>query len=112
VRALCIKRLLRPSTFVVGQAVTVAKRMMAGVNKEGGGALVTAVMFESEETTLYNVKYVVSAATEQRLPEALLTVPSAQTPRASSSFSTSSTLPSVEAELRRELEDTKRKYEE
>jgi hypothetical protein len=30
VRSLCPKRLLRPSTCVVGQAVTVAKRMMRG----------------------------------------------------------------------------------
>jgi hypothetical protein len=55
-RALCPKRLLRPSTFVVGQAVTVAKRMMAGVNKEGGAARVTAVTFESDESTLYDIK--------------------------------------------------------
>jgi hypothetical protein len=104
---LCPMRLLRPTTFVVGQSVTVAKRMMPGVNKEGGAARVTAITFENDKTTLYDVKYVVSTATEKRLPEALLSVPSAP-----SSFSTSSTLPSVEAELRRELEDTKRKYEE
>jgi hypothetical protein len=92
-RALSPKRLLRPSAFVVGQSVTVAKRMMAGVNKEGGAALVTEVTFESDETTLYSVKYVVSTATEKRLPEALHSVPSAPTPRASSSFSTSTTPP-------------------
>jgi hypothetical protein len=59
--ALCPKNLLHPSAFVVGQSVTVAKRMMAGVNKEGGAAIITAVTFESDETTLYNVKYVESA---------------------------------------------------
>ena len=92
--------------------MTVAKRMMAGVNKEGGAARVTAVTFESDESTLYDVKYVVNSTTEKRLPEALLSVPSAPTPRASSSFSTSSTLPSMEADLRLELENTRRKHKE
>jgi hypothetical protein len=99
VRALCPDRLLRPSAFVVGQPVTVAKRMMAGVNKEGGTARVTAVTFECDESTLYEIKYVVNSSTEQRLPEALLSVPTAPTPRASSSFSTFPPLASMETEL-------------
>jgi hypothetical protein len=73
--------------------------MMAGVNKEGGLALVTAVTFESDESTLYDIKYVVNSTTEKRLPEALLSVPSTPTPRASSSFSTFPPLASMETEL-------------
>jgi hypothetical protein len=79
----------RASTFTVGQAVRVAKRMMAGENKEGGQALVTAVSF-SGDSAMYDVKYLMSTGSEKNLPEGLLSVPEVVPCRASSAASSSS----------------------
>jgi hypothetical protein len=100
----------RTSTFIVGQAVRVAKRMMAGENKEGGQALVTAVSF-SGDSAMYDVKYLMTTGSEKNLPEGLLSVPEDVPCRASSSSASSSEARREEG-LQRELAETKRRYEQ
>jgi hypothetical protein len=94
--------------------VTVAKRMMTGVNKEGGQALVTAITFDGD-SALYDVKYVLRGTVEKLLPEALLSVPRAVPSRATSSSSRASSETRRESgrevELQRQLADMKQKYE-
>jgi hypothetical protein len=111
----------RASTFTVGQAVRVAKRMMAGENKEGGQALVTAVSF-SGDSAMYDVKYLLSTGSEKNLPEGLLSVPEVVPRRASSVASSSSSVASSSSSsssearrdegLQRMLEETTRRYEQ
>ena len=84
--------------------------MMAGENKEGGQALVTAVSF-SGDSAMYDVKYLMTTGSEKNLPEGLLSVPEDVPCRASSSSASSSEARREEG-LQRELAETKRRYEQ
>lgn len=87
-RKLIRARLPGSSRYKVGEAVVVAKRMMAGVNKPGGQAVITAVSTSSSDS-VYDVKYMLSSSTEKRLPEELLSVPEVMSSRTSSCASSS-----------------------
>ena len=58
--------------FLVGALVEVSRRKQEGVNEEGGAAKVERVRGDASGGFLYDVRYIIRAASECGLPESFL----------------------------------------